>query len=143
MDCVGRMAELFLCILCLTLVPAKSILQTRGRQEQNQIEVRAEQFCGRIKQEKSLTRSDYEHFKEIFRVCPDYDFELTVARRYVMPVAITDKNAQNGIPVKLLYRPELEEEFSDREEISLRGVFINISVYGKDGYFYTCGGEVW
>ncbi|MDE7326102.1 MAG: hypothetical protein K2N63_07495 [Lachnospiraceae bacterium] len=139
MDCIGRMAEIFLCILCLTLIPAGNALKTCQNREKNAAEIQAERFYWQIRQEKSLKAEDYAQFKKFFSQFPDYRFELTVARRYVMPAGRTPK----GFPVKIMYRVELEEKLYGKEEIFLGGnVFVNISIYGKDGYFYTCGGEV-
>ena len=141
MDCVGRMAEILLCILCLTLIPATDILQNNKSRERNYIEVRTEELYGRIKQEKRLPKAEYERFKTLLASCPDYDYELSVARRYVLPV--NAEEAENHLPVKIWYREELEEEFCFAEEIILEDAFFNLSIYGKDGYVYPCGGEVW
>lgn len=141
MDCVGRMAEILLCILCLTLIPAMDVLQNHRSRERNYIEVQAEEFCGRIKQEKCLKKVEYERFKTLLSSCPDYDYEFSVARRYVLPVGMEER--QDRLLVKIKYREELEEELRFVEEIVLEDVFIHLSLYGKDGYVYPCGGEVW
>ena len=53
------------------------------------------------------------------------------------------EEVENRLPVKIWYREELEEEFCFAEEIILEDTFFNLSIYGKDGYVYPCGGEVW
>ncbi len=141
MDCVGRMVEILLCILCLTLIPATSILQNNKSRERNYIEMRAEELYGRVKREKCLQKTEYERFKNLLAACPDYDYEFAIAKRYVLPVGMEE--IENRLSVKIKYWEELEEEFCFAEEIVLEDVFFHISLYGKDGYVYPCGGEVW
>lgn len=143
MEYIGRLAELVLCIICLTFVPAGSMMQSYEKQEQNQLTVQAEMFCSKIRQEETLAREEYERFCERLKQWyPNYDFEIMIARKYVMPAR--KGSTAVGMPVKIFYRTDIEEMLAREEEIVLEGtVFINVSVYGEDDFFYTCGGEVW
>ncbi len=105
MDCVGRMVEILLCILCLTLIPATSILQNNKSRERNYIEMRAEELYGRVKREKCLQKTEYERFKNLLAACPDYDYEFAIAKRYVLPVGMEEIENQilGGIRGRILF----------------------------------------
>lgn len=143
MEYIGRMAEITLCIICLTLAPAGSMMHNYEKQKQNQLTVQAEMLCGKIRQNGVFAREEYSQFCRMMkRRYPDYAFEIMIARKYVMPVQNSASAA--GMPVKILYRTDIEEMLAAGEEIVMEGtVFVSISIYGKDNFFYTCGGEVW
>ncbi len=143
MECMGRMAEILICIVCLTIVPAKSMLQLYGQQRENVAGVEAERFYAGLLREGRLTKEAYGQFQEIMgQRCGDKSFEVMVARRYVMPAG-EKGGASAGFPVKILYRADLEEIFQKTDELVFEGtVFVSVSIYDKDGLLYVCGGEV-
>lgn len=141
MEYVGRMAELLLCVICLTLVPAGHMLAEVERQKENALEVHAERFYAGMRQGGGLTRGAYGQFAALVREYePDGGFELMLARRYVMP---TGTKGEPGMPVRILYRTDIEEILFKEGEIALDGsAFISIMLYGKDGLSYCCGGGI-
>ena len=107
------------------------------------VKVRAERFYQKIRQEEGLKAEEYGQFEKFFWHFPDYNFELSVARRYVMPAKSSGDGTFDGLSVKILYREELEQMLCAGGEIFFgEDAFINISIYGKDGYYYTCGGGI-
>lgn len=143
MECMGRMVGLLLCVICLTIVPANDMLRLYDGQQGNVIEVETERFYAGLLRQGSLTKEAYGQFQERMEgICGAKSFELMLARRYVMPAG-GETAASPGLPMKILYRADLEEMFLETDEIVLEGsVFVSIAVYGRDGLLYGCGGEV-
>lgn len=143
MECMGRLAGLLLCIVCLTIVPAKSMLRLCDERQKNVAEVRAKRFYAGLLREGSLTKEAYGQWKELMGEIDGVErFELMFARRYVMPAG-EKGGASPGLPMKILYRADLEEMFLETDKFVLDGsIFVSISIYGRNGLLYSCGGEV-
>ncbi len=144
MEYIGRMVEVLLCIICLTLVPAGNMLKICEQQKENVLQVHMERFYAKIRGERCLTKQAYGHWKEtVGQYGANTTFELMVARKYVMP-AQQEGGAGYGMPVKILYRAEIEEMLLAEGMILLDGtVFINISVYSGEELLCSCGGGIW
>ena len=142
MECMGRMTGIFLCVICLTLVPAGHMLADVEKQKANVLEMQAERFYAGMRQGRRITREAYGQFEDMVKeYCPDGSIELMLARRYVMPV---QEGGSSGIPMRILYREDVEGLLLKEGEIVLdETVFISIRLYGKNGLSYCCGGGIW
>ena len=146
MEYIGRMVEIVLCMICLTLVPVKNMQKIWEQQKENTLHVHTERFCAKIKENGCLTKEVYWQLGEMVeRYDANATFELMIARRYLMPAQQEGGAGYGyGMPVKILYRAEIEEMLLEEGTMVLDGmVFISISIYGRDGMLYSCGGEIW
>lgn len=82
----GRWINIVLCILCLTIIPAGSQAVQWREQLEYYLISETELLKYKIRQKGALTIEDYQQYRNIFeKLAGEYDFDIAVARSYVMP----------------------------------------------------------
>ncbi len=153
MEVFGRWISIMLCILQLTIMPAKILTMELNKQVEEYLISVTERFFCRVQRSGNLSLKAYEEYQEIIeKFMGSYDFDIRYAVVYYEPYPMEDPLEQEfweeekGLPLNIFYRTQIEQELVEQGQILFAkgDVFqIFVKAAAREEIVCICGGEVW
>lgn len=156
MEVFGRWISIMLCILQLTVMPAKILTAELNKQVEEYLTSITERFFGRVQRSGNLSAKEYKEYQQIIeKFMGSYDFDIRYAVAYYELYFMDDQEDEpleqefwetQRLSLNIFYRGQIEQELAQKGEILLtKGdvfqIFVKTASSGE--IICICGGEVW